>query len=86
MMTSCNVLNLEQKFNLIVDQKRSSSYRKPKDNFEVSLGFVSNILKGKHEHLSDYESNQNKDNSRLLQTNLNIVYKWTFCLARKKPP
>ena len=83
MMTSCNVLNLEQKFNLILDQQRSSSYREMKDyNFQVSLGFVSNILKGKHEHLSDYESNQNKNNSRLLQTNLNIVYKWTFCLAR----
>ena len=83
MMTSCNVLNLEQKFNIILDQQRSSSYRELKDyNFQVSLDFVSNILKGKHEHLSDYENNQNKNNSRLLQTNLNIVYKWTFCLVR----
>ena len=58
MITSCNVLNLELKFNLILDQQRSSSYREMKDNFQVSLGFLFNILKGKHEHLSDYESHR----------------------------
>ena len=58
-----------------MDQQRSSSYRELKDNFQVSLGVISNILKGKHEYFSDYESNQNKNNSRLSQTNLNIVYK-----------
>ena len=62
-MTYCYVLNLEQKLNLIMNQQRSSSYRELQDNFQVSLGVVSNILKGKHKYLSDYESNQNKNNS-----------------------
>ena len=81
-MTSRNDLNLEQKVNLIMNQRRGSSYRELRDKFRASLGAVSNILKRKHEYLNDYESNQNKNNFRLFQTNLNIVYKRTFCLVR----
>ena len=51
-MTSRNDLNLEQKVNLIMDQRRGSSYGELKDKFQVSLGAVSNILKRKHEYLN----------------------------------
>ena len=73
-MTSCNFLNLEQNCYLILDQQRRSSYRGLKDIFQVSFSVVSNILKEKHQHLGDYESNQNKNNSQLLQASFNIVY------------
>ncbi|CAF5012351.1 unnamed protein product, partial [Rotaria sp. Silwood1] len=58
-MASRNDLVLEQKINLIKAKERGLSYRELRDNFQMSLGAVSNILKRKNEYITDYESKLN---------------------------
>ena len=68
-MASLNNLDLETKVNLIREKERGLSHRELKDKFEVSIGAITNILKRKHEYISDYESNMNKKVKRKVHNN-----------------
>ena len=62
-----------------------------KDKFQVSLTAASEIMKRKHKHLNDYESNQNKKFSRKLgdefgQTINDAVYEWFVAQPSKNIP
>ena len=65
------ILHLEQKINLIKQNERGLSYREMKENFPVSLGSISNILKRKHEYVNDYECNHYKQLKRKMKNDLN---------------
>ena len=51
-------LSLEEKASLIIDNEHGISYRRLGEQFQVSLGAVSNILKRKSEYKTDYEADQ----------------------------
>ncbi len=90
-MTSRNDLTLEQKINLIRDSERGLSYRELKENFQIFLGCVSNILKRKHEYVNDYECNHNKKLKWKMKNDFNQtisdnVYEWFVAQRSKKIP
>ena len=90
-MTSRNDLTLEQKANSIKQNERGLSYRELKENFQVSLGSISNILKRKHEYVNDYECNHYKKLKRKMKNDLNQtindnVYEWFVAQRSKKTP
>jgi hypothetical protein len=58
-MTCRNDVTLEG-INLIRESERALSYKKLKEKFQIFLGCVSNILKRKHEYVTDYVCNHNK--------------------------
>ena len=62
-----------------------------KENFQVSLGSISNTLKRKHEYVNDYEFNHYKKLKRKMKNDLNQtvndnVYEWFVAQRSKKIP
>jgi hypothetical protein len=66
-MSSLHDLSLEEKINLIKDKERGLLYRELSDNFKLTLGAVSNVLKQTCEYTNDYDKNQDKKVKRTLQ-------------------
>jgi Mor family transcriptional regulator len=50
-MSTRNDLTLEQKINLIKQNEGGSSYRELCNNFKISIGAVSNVIKRKREYM-----------------------------------
>jgi hypothetical protein len=59
-MSTRRDLCLEDKINLIEEKERGASHCRLSDQFQISVGSVSNILKRKAEYTDDYEANRNK--------------------------
>jgi predicted DNA-binding protein YlxM (UPF0122 family) len=83
-MSTRNDLTLEQKINLIKQNEGGSSYRELCNNFKISIGAVSNVIKRKREYMSDYENNLNKKVKRktshdFSQSINGLVYEWLSC-------
>ena len=58
-MGSRNDLGLEMKVSLIRDKECELSHRELKDRFQLSVGAITNILRRKHEYISDYKQGGN---------------------------
>ena len=56
-MISRNDHTSEQKVSLLKESECDLSYRELKENFQVSLGYISNSLDRKHEYINGYECN-----------------------------
>jgi predicted DNA-binding protein YlxM (UPF0122 family) len=90
-MSTRNDLTLEQKINLIKQNEGGSSYRELCNNFKISIGAVSNVIKRKSEYMSDYETNLNKKVKRktshdFSQSINELVYEWFTAQRAKKIP
>jgi uncharacterized protein (DUF2461 family) len=90
-MASRHDLTLQKKVEFIFDYKDGNglSQRVLSENYHISLGSVSNILKRRKEYLHDYETNQNQQVKRKFK-NVNSqkllddhVYEW-FVQQRAK--
>ncbi|CAF2002117.1 unnamed protein product [Rotaria magnacalcarata] len=72
-------------------KERGLSHRDLRDKFQVSIGAVSNILKRKHEYMSDYETNLNRNVKRKVNQDFrqiinDSVYEWFIAQRAKKIP
>ena len=90
-MSTRNDLTLEQKINLIKQNKGGSSYRELCDKFKISIGSVSNVIKIKTEYLNDYEINLNKKIKRKTCNDFSrsineLVYEWFIAQRAKNIP
>ena len=56
---SRNDLGLEMKINLIRDKECELSHRELKDRFQLLVVTITNILRRKHEYISDYKQGGN---------------------------
>ena len=57
-MANRHTLTLSEKAQLIREQEENSSYRTLADQYTISIGSVSNIVKRKVEYMECYEKNE----------------------------
>jgi hypothetical protein len=53
-------LFLDEKISLIKERDNGLTYRILAENYKISVGGVTNIIKRRDEYVFDYENNQNK--------------------------
>jgi hypothetical protein len=53
-------LFLDEKISLIKERDNGLTYRILAENYKISVGAVTNIIKRRDEYVFDYENNQNK--------------------------
>jgi predicted DNA-binding protein YlxM (UPF0122 family) len=87
-MATKHTLTLSEKVELIRENEENVSYRTLADNYKISIGSVSNIIKRKAEYIENYEQNQNSAKKRNFRNELNQqldekVYEW-FVTQRSK--
>ena len=78
-MTCRNDLELERKVSLLKESEYVLSYRELEENFQVSLGTISNILKRKHGYVNGYECNHCKNFKPKMKNDLNQTINHNVC-------
>ncbi|CAF1419046.1 unnamed protein product [Adineta steineri] len=87
-MATKRTLTLSDKVKLIHENEQNVNYRTLAENYQISIGSVSNIIKRKAEYLESYVQNENSNKKRNFRDEFNQqldqkVYEW-FVTQRSK--
>jgi predicted DNA-binding protein YlxM (UPF0122 family) len=87
-MATKHTLTLSEKVQLIRENEENVSYRTLGENYKISIGSVSNIIKRKAEYIESYEQNEKSTKKRNFRDQFNQqldqkVYEW-FVIQRSK--